>query len=173
MAIINATNEAAKKQKNDVFTGTAEIVEVSAVDARWTDGLSEEEAASAFDIEIRVKPDDASVGEHVMYIPFTKRVPKFEKSGRTEADIAIDDLSKQGLVENGDISTVLTAQGKKCQVWIYDEVSAKGTYRRCVLSRARPKLSQADVLKKLAMMTANAPKAAPAAPAASRVNPFV
>lgn len=166
MALINATNEAAKKTKTDVYSGTAEIVEANAVDARWTKDLSDEDAASAFDIELKVKPESDTVGQHTIYIPFTKRVPSFSKDGKTEADLAVENLSRQGLVENNDITTVLNAKGKKCQVWIYDETSAKGTFRRAQLSNGRPKLSQADVLKKLAMLTGKSAAPAPAA------NPF-
>lgn len=161
-----ATAASKGKTYEDVYRGGATVKEVNPMEPRFTDGLTEEEASAAFDIQIIVTPDDANVPEQEIMVPYSARVLKFAPD-KTEAQRAVDDLTKQGLVRDGDISTVFSAVGKKVQINAYKETSSKGTFDRCRFNFGQKKLSQSDIMKRIAAMTGKAPAAQ-----AKNANPF-
>lgn len=146
------------KSYEDVYRGGATIKEINPMEPRFTDGLTEEEAACAFDIQIVCTPDDASIPEQEIAIPCSKRPLKFDPS-KTESQKALEDLTKQGVCTGGDITTAFSAVGKKIQINAYKETNAKGTYSRCRLNFSQAKLSQSDLMKRIAAMTGKAPAA--------------
>lgn len=167
-----AAPQKAKKEYRDIYSGPATVREVTPFAPQFTDGLTEEEAAAAFDVQLLVEPDDAGVGEQRITLPVSARRPRFNPA-KTEAELSTEALAAQGLCEAGDVAGVLSAAGKRCRIDVFTETSEKGTFTRCRLSRQRARLGADDVARRIAAMTGRAP-AAPARPAAPApdANPF-
>lgn len=143
-----------RKSFKDVFIGEATITKVEARTPRWTDGLSEEDISNSFDIEITVMPACNGIGDQIINLPVSPR-SRILKNGDVITDTAstVRELTSQKLIEHGDISLVFDKVGSKVTINCYDETSAKGTFHRCRFTTAKPKLSQAEILKRIVAMT--------------------
>lgn len=157
-----AAAPAQKKSYKDIYKGPATVKEVNPLEPRFTDGLTEEELASAFDIQIVVTPENPSIAEQEITISHSARHTRFDPS-KTEAQKAVEDLARQGLCNPGDVSGVFTAIGKKCNINVYEETGPKGTFTRARLDFGPKKLSRAEIMKRIASIT-GIPAPAPAAP---------
>ena len=62
---------------------------------------------------------------------------------------------------------MFSAVGKKVQINAYKETSSKGTFDRCRFNFGQKKLSQSDIMKRIAAMTGKAPSAQ-----SKNANPF-
>ena len=159
------------KTFTDVYKGPATITAVDALPPRFTQGMTPEEIAGAFDIEFTVQPDAQDIKPMKVTMPISKR--KFvTRNGEelTDTMMTVRTLEQQKLIAGGDVGSVFAKVGAKVGINAYNETSSKGTFLRCRFEVVRAKLDNAELMRRLALLTGHAP-AAPngyAAPAASQ-----
>jgi len=173
-----------KKQYKDIYEGGATVVSVDANDLRFTDGLTDDEAARAFIIAFRVKPDDDKIGEHTLELEFSDReCRQKEHIGKKQKDVTREELFRRKLIDgadsaSADISTVFdSAVGKKVSIRIVEVTDPnrdENNVRRSVyFSNRPPALSKEERARRIALMTGQpVPAAAPAAAKPVTQNPF-
>lgn len=172
MNALAANSAATKKTYTDIYNGTAVIVSVEPRPLRFTNGLTEEEINNSMDIEIVVAPSDPSIGNQTITETLSPRIRTF-KSGfsATESEMAIKELAAQKLIADGDPSQVFDRVGAEVSINVYNETSAKGTFRRCRFNNAKPKLEMSEMRRRIAALTGKA--ASTPAPTPASANPFM
>lgn len=178
-----------KKQYDDIYEGPATILSTDATDLRFTDGLTEEEAASAFLIAIHVRPKDEKISAQTIELEFSDReCTQKANIGKKQKDVTREELFAHKLISGADAASANVAdvfddsiKGKEIMIRVVkvtdpNKKPDKGQVRvNCYLSSRKP-LSAAERAKRIAMLTGKpVPQAAQApAQAAAPVtaNPF-
>ena len=177
-----------KKQYDTVYEGGATILSVEPTELRFTDGLTEEEAANGFLIAFTVKPDDERLSNMTLELEFSARECTGQAlAGKKQMEATRDDLFRHKLISGADAASANvaevfeTAVGKKIQIRVVDVTDpnkAENNVRRNVYLSNRPAtLSAAERARRIAALTGRpvpATQAAPAPQAAAPVtaNPF-
>lgn len=177
-----------KKQYDTVYEGGATVVSVEPTELRFTDGLTEEEAANGFLIAFTVKPDDERLSNVSLELEFSDRECRGPSlAGKKQKDATREDLFRHKLIGGADAASANvaevfdTAVGKKVQIRVVDVTDpnkAENNVRRQVYFSNRPAtLSAAERARRIAALTGRsvpATQAAPAQQAAAPVtaNPF-
>ena len=172
-AVAQTAVAAKKKQYNDIYDGGAVITAVEPTELRFTDGLTEEEAANGFLIAIRLKPDDERLGEHTLELEFSDReCRQKELIGKKQKDAIREELFRRQLISGADAANANVAEvfdtaiGKKVSIRIVevtDPNKTENNVRRNVYFSNRPAvLSAAERARRIAALTGMAaPKANP------------
>lgn len=178
-----------KKQYDDIYEGPATILSTDATDLRFADGLTEEEAANAFLIAIRVQPKDEKVSAQTIELEFSDRECKQKANiGKKQKDVTREELFAHKLIGGADAASANVAdvfdesvKGKEIMIRVVkvtdpNKEPDKGQVRvNCYLSSRKPALSAAERAKRIAMLTGKpVPQAAQAPAQAAPVtsNPF-
>lgn len=177
------------KQYDTVYDGGATILSVEPTDLRFTDGLTEEEAANGFLIAFTLKPDDERLSNVSLELEFSDRECRGQAlAGKKQKEATRDDLFRHKLIggvdaASADVSEVFDAAvvGKKIQIRIVDVTDpnkAENNVKRQVYLSNRPAtLSPAERARRIAALTGRpVPAATPAQPAQAAApvttNPF-
>ena len=179
---------AKKKQYDDLYEGPATITSTDATDLRFTDGLTEEEAAAGFLVVIRVQPKDEKISAQTIELEFSDRECRQKNYiGKKQKDVTREELFAHKLITgpdaaNADVSTVFdeSVKGKEVMIRVTrttdpNKEPDKQVRVNCYLSSRRPSLSAAERAKRIALLTGKpVPAAAQPTQAATpvTVNPF-
>lgn len=178
-----------KKQYEDLYEGLATIMSTDATDLRFTDGLTEEEAAAGFLVVLRVKPKDEKISAQTIELEFSDRECKQKANiGKKQKDVTREELFAHKLISGTDAASANVAEvfdesikGKEVMIRVTKTTDPnkepdKQVRINCYLSSRRPSLSAAERAKRIAMLTGKPVPAAaqPAQAAAAPVtaNPF-
>jgi hypothetical protein len=177
-----------KKQYDDLYEGLATITSTDATDLRFTDGLTEEEAAAGFLVVLRVQPKDEKISAQTIELEFSDRECKQKANiGKKQKDVTREELFAHKLISGADAASANIAEvfdesviGKEVMVRVTKTTDPnkepnKQVRVSCYLSSRRPSLSAAERAKRIAMLTGKpVPAAAQPAQAAAPVtaNPF-
>lgn len=177
-----------KKQYDDLYEGLATITSTDATDLRFTDGLTEEEAAAGFLVVLRVQPKDEKISAQTIELEFSDRECKQKANiGKKQKDVTREELFAHKLISGADAASANVAEvfdesviGKEVMIRVTKTTDPnkepdKQVRVNCYLSSRRPSLSAAERAKRIAMLTgkpvpATAQPAQVAAPVTS--NPF-
>ena len=177
------------KQYDDMYEGLATITSTDATDLRFTDGLTDEEAAAGFLVVLRVQPKDDKIGVQTIELEFSDRECKQKTNiGKKQKDVTREELFAHKLISGADAASANIAEvfdesviGKEVMVRVTKTTDPNKELNKqvrvnCYLSSRRPSLSAAERAKRIAMLTGKpVPQAAQApAQAAAPVtaNPF-
>lgn len=189
MSTATATIPAPKsKTYRDLYEGPATIVSTDATDLRFTDGLTDEEAAAGFLVVLRVQPKDDKMSAQTIELEFSDRECRQKNYiGKKQKDVTRDELFAHKLISGADAASANVAEifdesvkGKEIMVRVTettDPTKEPNKQKRvnCYLSSRPPALSAAERAKRIALLTGKpVPAAAPAPTAAEPVtaNPF-
>ena len=177
-----------KKQYEDLYEGLATITSTDATDLRFTDGLTEEEAAAGFLVVLRVQPKDEKISAQTIELEFSDRECKQKANiGKKQKDVTREELFAHKLISGADAASANVAEvfdesikGKEVMIRVTKTTDPnkepdKQIRINCYLSSRRPSLSAAERAKRIAMLTGKpVPAAAQPAQAAAPVtaNPF-
>ena len=177
-----------KKQYDDMYEGLATITSTDATDLRFTDGLTEEEAAAGFFVVLRVQPKDEKISAQTIELEFSDRECKQKANiGKKQKDVTREELFAHKLISGADAASANIAEvfnesikGKEVMIRVTKTTDPnkepdKQVRVNCYLSSRRPSLSAAERAKRIAMLTGKpVPAAAQPAQAAAPVtaNPF-
>jgi len=177
-----------KKQYEDLYEGLATITSTDATDLRFTDGLTEEEAAAGFLVVLRVQPKDEKISAQTIELEFSDRECKQKANiGKKQKDVTREELFAHKLISGADAASANVAEvfdesikGKEVMIRVTKTTDPnkepdKQVRINCYLSSRRPSLSAAERAKRIAMLTGKpVPAAAQPAQAAAPVtaNPF-
>lgn len=177
-----------KKQYDDLYEGLATITSTDATDLRFTDGLTEEEAAAGFLVVLRVQPKDEKISAQTIELEFSDRECKQKANiGKKQKDVTREELFAHKLISGADAASANIAEvfdesviGKEVMIRVTKTTDPnkepdKQVRVNCYLSSRRPSLSAAERAKRIAMLTGKpVPAAAQPAQAAAPVtaNPF-
>lgn len=177
-----------KKQYDDMYEGLATITSTDATDLRFTDGLTEEEAAAGFLVVLRVQPKDEKISAQTIELEFSDRECKQKANiGKKQKDVTREELFAHKLISGADAASANIAEvfdesviGKEVMIRVTKTTDPnkepdKQVRVNCYLSNRRPSLSAAERAKRIAMLTGKpVPAAAQPAQAAAPVtaNPF-
>lgn len=188
-ATTTATIPATKKKTyRDLYEGPATIVSTDATDLRFTEGLTDEEAAAGFLVVLRVQPKDDKMSAQTIELEFSDRECRQKNQiGKKQKDVTREELFAHKLISGADAASANVAEifdesvkGKVIMVRVTETTDPskepdKQVRVNCYLSNRRPSLSAAERAKRIALMTGKpVPSAAPAPTAAAPVtaNPF-
>lgn len=176
-----------KKTYRDLYEGPATIVSTDATDLRFTDGLTEEEAAAGFLVVLRVQPKDDKMSAQTIELEFSDRECRQKNYiGKKQKDVTREELFAHKLISGADAASANVAEifdesvkGKEIMVRVTETTDPskepdKQVRVNCYLSNRRPALSAAERARRIAKLTGQpVPTAAPV-PAAAPVtsNPF-
>lgn len=175
------------KTYRDLYEGPATILSTDATDLRFTDGLTDEEAAAGFLVVLRVQPKDNKIGVQTIELEFSDRECRQKNYiGKKQKDVTRDELFAHKLISGADAASANVAdvfdesvKGKEIMVRVTETTDPnkeqnKQVRMNCYLSSRRPALSAAERAKRIALMTGKPVKATPAPTAAAPVtsNPF-
>jgi hypothetical protein len=177
-----------KKQYDDIYEGPATILSTDATDLRFTDGLTEEEAAAGFLVVLRVQPKDEKISAQTIELEFSDRECKQKANiGKKQKDVTREELFAHKLISGADAASANVAEvfdesivGKEVMIRVTKTTDPnkepdKQVRVNCYLSNRRPSLSAAERAKRIAMLTGKpVPATAQPAQAAAPVtaNPF-
>ena len=178
-----------QKQYDDLYEGLATITSTDATDLRFTDGLTEDEAAAGFLVVLRVQPKDEKISAQTIELEFSDRECKQKANiGKKQKDVTREELFAHKLISGADAASANVAEvfdesvkGKEIMIRVVkvtdlNKEPDKGQVRvNCYLSSRKPALSAAERAKRIAMLTGKpVPAAAQPAQAAApvTVNPF-
>jgi len=178
-----------KKQYEDLYEGLATITSTDATDLRFTDGLTEEEAAAGFLVVLRVQPKDEKISAQTIELEFSDRECKQKANiGKKQKDVTREELFAHKLISGADAASANVAEvfdesikGKEVMIRVTKTTDPnkepdKQVRVNCYLSSRRPSLSAAERAKRIAMLTGKpvpaAAKPAQAAAAPVTANPF-
>jgi hypothetical protein len=177
-----------KKQYDDLYEGLATITSTDATDLRFTDGLTEEEAAAGFLVVLRVQPKDEKISAQTIELEFSDRECRQKTNiGKKQKDVTREELFAHKLISGADAASANIAEvfdesikGKEVMIRVTKTTDPnkepdKQVRVNCYLSSRRPSLSAAERAKRFAMLTGKpVPAAAQPAQAAAPVtaNPF-
>lgn len=186
----NATTTTVPKKKDykDIYEGPATIISTCATDLRFTDGLSDEEAANGFLIVLRVQPKDDKLGQQTIELEFSERECKQKNQiGKRQKDVTREDLFTHKLIGGADAASANVAdvfsesvKGREVMIRVTQVTDPnkepdKQVRVNCYLSNRRPSLSAAERARRISALTGKpVPAAAQPAQAAAPVttNPF-
>lgn len=187
-ATATATIPAPKnKTYRDIYEGPATILSTDATDLRFTDGLTDEEAAAGFLVVLRVQPKDNKIGLQTIELEFSDRECRQKNYiGKKQKDVTRDELFAHKLISGADAASANVAdvfdesvKGKEIMVRVTETTDPskeqnKQVRMNCYLSSRRPALSAAERAKRIALMTGKPVPAtsAPTAAAPVTANPF-
>ena len=173
-----------KKQYDDLYEGPATITSTDATDLRFTDGLTEEEAASGFIVVLRVQPKDEKISAQTIELEFSDRECKLKSNiGKKQKDVTREELFAHKLISGADAASANVAdvfdksvRGKEVMIRVTKTTDPnkepdKQVRVNCYLSNRRPSLSAAERAKRIAKMTGR-PVPATQAAAPVTANPF-
>ena len=164
-----------KKQYDDLYEGLATITSTDATDLRFTDGLTEEEAAAGFLVVLRVQPKDEKLSAQTIELEFSDRECKQKANiGKKQKDVTREELFAHKLISGADAASANVAEvfdesviGKEVMIRVTkttdpNKEPEKQVRVNCYLSSRRPSLSAAERAKRIAMLTGKpVPQAAP------------
>ena len=172
------------KQYDDIYEGPATIESVDATNLRFTEGLTEEEAANAFLIAMRVKPSDEKIAVHTLELEFSDRECKYPKEyvGKKQKDVTREELFRRGLITGSDAANANVADvfgqdiiGKKISIRITKVTNPNkaenNTYHQVYLSNRAIPISNEERARRIAAMTGRPVATAQAAKPVTQ-NPF-
>lgn len=175
------------KQYDNLYEGPATIVSTDATDLRFTDGLTDEEAAAGFLVVLRVQPKDEKIGMQTIELEFSDRECRQKNQiGKKQKDVTREELFAHKLISGADAASANVAEifdesvkGKEVMVRVTKTTDPnkepnKQVRVNCYLSSRRPALSAAERAKRIAKLTGKPVPATPAPTAAAPVtsNPF-
>ena len=173
-----------KKQYDDIYEGLATIVSTDATDLRFTDGLTEEEAANGFLVVLKVQPKDEKIGSQTIELEFSERECKQKNNiGKKQKDVTRELLFAHNLITGTDAASANVADvfseslcGKEIMVRVTKTTDPnkepdKQVRVNCYLSDRRPPLSAAERARRIAVLTGKPVAAAQAAKPVTE-NPF-
>jgi hypothetical protein len=176
------------KQYDDMYEGLATITSTDATDLRFTDGLTDEEAAAGFLVVLRVQPKDEKISAQTIELEFSDRECRQKNYiGKKQKDVTREELFAHKLISGADAASANVSEvfdesviGKEVMVRVTKTTDPnkepnKQVRVSCYLSSRRPSLSAAERAKRIAMLTGKpVPAAAQPAQAAAPVtaNPF-
>lgn len=177
-----------KKQYDDLYEGLATITSTDATDLRFTDGLTEEEAAAGFLVVLRVQPKDEKISAQTIELEFSDRECKQKANiGKKQKDVTREELFAHKLISGADAASANIAEvfdesviGKEVMIRVTKTTDPnkepdKQVRVNCYLSNCRPSLSAAERARRIAALTGKpVPQAAQAPAQAAPVtsNPF-
>ena len=143
---------------NKLFDGVAKITAIEFQELRFTEGLTEEQIEPSMNIALTAKPSDDAFGERPIGLGASPRECKGRDAGRTWLDDTMDKLTKHGLIENGDITTVANCVGKEIPVYQKESKPDKNgkVWVRTYIGSAVKKIDKAAALSRLAKLTGGA-----------------
>lgn len=172
------------KQYDTIYEGPATIVSTDATDLRFTDGLTDEEAASGFIVVLRVQPKDGKISQQTIELEFSDREGRGNYVGKKQKDVTREELFAHKLISGADAASANVAEvfdesviGKEVMVRVTKTTDPnkepnKQVRVNCYLSNRRPALSVAERAKRIAKLTGQPVPAAPTAAAPVTANPF-
>lgn len=174
------------KQYDTIYEGPATIVSTDATDLRFTDGLTDEEAASGFIVVLRVQPKNGKISQQTIELEFSDREGRGNYVGKKQKDVTREELFAHKLIGGQDAASANVAdvfdesvKGREIMVRVTKTTDPnkepdKQVRVNCYLSNRRPALSAAERAKRIALMTGKPVPATPAPTAAAPVtsNPF-
>ena len=175
-----------KKIYRDLYEGPATIVSTDATDLRFTDGLTEDEAAAGFLVVLRVQPKDDKMSAQTIELEFSDRECRQKNYiGKKQKDVTREELFVHKLISGADAASANVAEifdesvkGKEIMVRVTETTDPskepdKQVRVNCYLSNRRPALSAAERARRIAKLTGQPVPATPA-PAVALVvsNPF-
>ena len=101
-----------KKTYRDLYEGPATIVSTDATYLRFTDGLTEEEAAAGFLVVLRVQPKDDKMSAQTIELEFSDRECRQKNYiGKKQKDVTREELFAHKLISGGILGSVKGQRG--------------------------------------------------------------
>ena len=156
---------------SDCYEGTAIVKEVEFGDLpEWAaKDLTEEDKNSAMNIKLSVELENETHDMETIMLEVSNRPGFGRMSGKTQAQLTLDSLRKNNLLDNDDLNSLMSKVGSKVNVYQKDSVKNEKVYRNTYLGSGFHKIDEETVRKRMAMLFGSKVST----PVETKANPFL